>query len=61
MQFSGVVDVFAVKTLLVVSGRCLTAMRGRGEKLHDFAVLLFSVCLRFRICYTNRVERFEIC
>lgn len=45
MQSGGAVDVFTVKTLLVVSGRCLTAMRGGGESLHDFAVLLFALCI----------------
>ena len=54
-------DVFTVKTLLAVSRRCLTAMHGGGEMLHDFAVLLFLSCFRSGIRYTNRVERFEIC
>jgi hypothetical protein len=45
MQFSGVVDVFTVKTLLAVSKRCLTAMHGGGEMLHDlgYALLAFRL------------------
>ena len=52
MQSCGAVGVFTVKTLLAVSWRCLAAMRGGGEMLHDFAVLLFSLCFPSAICVT---------
>ena len=61
MQFSGVVDVFTVKTLLAVSSRCLAGMHGGGEMPHDFAVLLFYLCFLSGVCYTDRVESVEIC
>ena len=41
-------EVFTTKTLLVVSPRCLAAMHGGGEMLHDFAVLLSILSFRFR-------------
>jgi hypothetical protein len=36
------VDVFTIKTLLAVSRRCLTAMHGGGEMLHNLADALLA-------------------
>ena len=57
MQSSGVVDVFTVKTLLAVSRRCLTAMHGRGEMLHDLAYALLASCLFCDFTFSLGVQR----
>jgi len=55
MQFSGVVDVYTVETLLVVSRRCLTAMHGGGEMLHDLGYALLAFHLFCHLSFSLEV------
>jgi hypothetical protein len=62
MQFSGTVEVSTVKTSLAVSQRRRTAMRDRGQRLHEYGVVLSISVLffSFNICDSSRVKRIGI-